>query len=427
MKRTKTYFLLLLAVFLLPAISLNAQTYFEDTVWTKKTDQASGFYQVKFSNNDSIIVGNGIEMTLFFDAISGEEIIRIPGNNEVFFLANDTKFIRADEPRTKYEIFDAQTYQVIDSLENDGVKSTGSIDVSSDEKYLITNIPNGFRIFDLETKKILRTRVFPDEPNLIYSVIDYAFFVCDDRNFVVHRVRTYEDPEHPGDERYYTTYGDYNLHDFTTLDSIDTFQNSRGMKRSNNCLYYTNATGDPTFGVEIYDFNTKQLMHKLPVNGPSLTGIEFSPDDKYVVTSNGPGQNSLIVWNVMTGEEQYKYTETSFSNFDISNDGKNLFFTVGRRIKMLVTRFGNTSTPEENDNTSLLYPNPTTGEVNINNVMLSGAKHPEIKVFDILGIEHPATAWHPSEEGNLKIDVSSLSPGVYFVRVGGNMYKFIKM
>jgi len=32
-----------------------------------------------------------------------------------------------------------------------------------------------------------------------------------------------------------------------------------------------------------------------------------------------------------------------------------------------------------------------------------------------------------SSEGNVRIDISSLSPGVYFVQVGDKMFKFVKM
>jgi len=87
------------------------------------------------------------------------------------------------------------------------------------------------------------------------------------------------------------------------------------------------------------------------------------------------------------------------------------------------------SAEEENITTTTLSPNPATDYIEINNVMLSETKHPvlNVKLYDVLGIEHPATSWHPSKEGNIRLDISRLSPGVYFVSVGGRMYKFVKM
>jgi hypothetical protein len=68
-------------------------------------------------------------------------------------------------------------------------------------------------------------------------------------------------------------------------------------------------------------------------------------------------------------------------------------------------------------------------------VILSEAKtavaaaqaNPVIKIYTVLGecvLTHSLT---PSEGGYIRIDVSALVPGVYFVRVGGQMYKFVKM
>jgi hypothetical protein len=62
--------------------------------------------------------------------------------------------------------------------------------------------------------------------------------------------------------------------------------------------------------------------------------------------------------------------------------------------------------------------------------MLGEAKHPviSVKVYDVLGVcvgTHPLA---PSQEGeSVRIDVSGLAAGVYFVRVGGKMYKFVKI
>jgi len=54
-----------------------------------------------------------------------------------------------------------------------------------------------------------------------------------------------------------------------------------------------------------------------------------------------------------------------------------------------------------------------------------------VKVYDVLGtvvLSSPAcSAGTPSEGGHIRLDVSGLVAGVYFVCVGGKMYKFVKM
>ncbi len=75
-------------------------------------------------------------------------------------------------------------------------------------------------------------------------------------------------------------------------------------------------------------------------------------------------------------------------------------------------------------------PNPATDYLEIKNVMLNEVKHPfhSVKVYDVSGnivLTHPLA---PSREGEtIRIDVSGLSAGVYFVRVGDKMYKFLKL
>jgi len=72
-------------------------------------------------------------------------------------------------------------------------------------------------------------------------------------------------------------------------------------------------------------------------------------------------------------------------------------------------------------NDIIISPNPAVDYVEVSGVL------GDVKVYDVLGIEHPATSWHPSEEGNVKINVSQFNPGVYFVRIGSYFAKFVKI
>ena len=77
-----------------------------------------------------------------------------------------------------------------------------------------------------------------------------------------------------------------------------------------------------------------------------------------------------------------------------------------------------------------ISPNPATDYIEIKQPS-EGFKPSEgsaIKIYNVLGIEHPVSfAATPLSEGNLRLDVSSLPAGVYFVRVGSRMLKFVKM
>ena len=70
---------------------------------------------------------------------------------------------------------------------------------------------------------------------------------------------------------------------------------------------------------------------------------------------------------------------------------------------------------------------------------------PVVRVFDVLGIEHPVSTMSflrkqespvntdeiPGQAGNdssiIRLDVSHLPPGVYFVQIGSRVQRFVKM
>ena len=83
-----------------------------------------------------------------------------------------------------------------------------------------------------------------------------------------------------------------------------------------------------------------------------------------------------------------------------------------------------------------ISPNPATDYIELSIPPLEQGEHHSamftgavvVKIYDVLGVEHPVSfAATPLSEGNLRLDVSSLPAGVYFVRVGGRMLKFVKL
>jgi hypothetical protein len=60
-----------------------------------------------------------------------------------------------------------------------------------------------------------------------------------------------------------------------------------------------------------------------------------------------------------------------------------------------------------------IYPNPTVGELRIENGEL---RIENVEVFDVYGRKQKAEN-RKQNEGSTVIDVSHLSPGIYFVRV----------
>lgn len=401
----------LLIVFMIIALPVLSQSD-DDKIWRVQTDQNLGFYMVKFSNNDSIIVGHGIYWDLFFDTYTGEELFRIYGNNEVFFLNNDNNFIRLNEDRINFEIFDTKSYQVIDSLENDGMPiDEEGYCVSKNGKYLIASIHRGFRIWDLETKQIHKTKIWQEDGILIDIDFRRIIFNCDNSRIIGQATKYYKNPDDP-DQTIYT--GCFELYDFETLDSLQCLGNANSFRLSNTCQYIAFKVGVKDIGVEIYRFPSMELIQRLPLNGNSLTGMEFSPDDKYLVTSP-----TITIWNVETGEKIYGYISGTANNIYISKSGQFITSSIGNYLYLWNTRWDTSFiNTYENKNIFILAPNPSFGISELE-FYQEYPDYLDISLTDITGatIKKIFSKQILSGDHKIDVDLQDQSSGVYFINV----------
>jgi len=75
------------------------------------------------------------------------------------------------------------------------------------------------------------------------------------------------------------------------------------------------------------------------------------------------------------------------------------------------------------DDNIIIFPNPASDYIEISGVV--GV----VKLFDVLGIEvstSPSATLYGDEGSKVRVDVSGLAPGVYFVKIGSLISKFIK-
>ena len=85
-----------------------------------------------------------------------------------------------------------------------------------------------------------------------------------------------------------------------------------------------------------------------------------------------------------------------------------------------------TGVKEDNNYTDIIYPNPTNDYLEI---LPSEGWQPsegsDILIFNILG-EKVLTVEQTSPSVQ-RIDISNLSPGIYFIKIGKKVEKFVKM
>ena len=186
----------------------------------------------------------------------------------------------------------------------------------------------------------------------------------------------------------------------------------------------------------MWDLETNTLLKTFAfdetLHDATVTNIQFSPNAGFLVAGGGVFRNySTKIYKIPTLVSIHTYKYGATDGIDITNDSSLIAIGYGTKLIILTAHWlpSEVSISQENIEQEL-YPNPTTEEVNINippsNKSGSGAM--SVKVYDVLGIEHPVSfADTPLSEGNLRLDVSSLPSGVYFVRVGGQVLKFVKL
>jgi len=391
-----------------------------DTIWTKQTDQTYGFWKLQFSDNDSLIAASGYDDVIFYETATGKEIIRIPGASEVVFINNGANFIKVNKGKTKLEIWDSKTLTQIDTLECMG-KPGGEHRLSKDGKYLLGvvkfGIISGFRIWDLNTKKIIKEKIFPIDASVVSIGIVKPDFVCNNNNIIAQFSKTVRTPGNPDHPKYYKTYSSFTIYDFNSLDSIDSFPNSTVFFLSPNCKYIAYAKSNQY--IEIYDFNTRELIHTFQLPVPfNLTGLKFSSDEKYLVTSSSDAVNGLNIWSCETGKLIYKYPNGTYRTIALSHNMKYIVFDTGGYFFLLYGRYDYVNVMDSPENTGTLYPNPTTGNYTLKFNQLA-SEITTIQITDLQGnIVKPIFSGF-IEQGikTYNISVNELPNGTYFVQV----------
>jgi len=195
------------------------------------------------------------------------------------------------------------------------------------------------------------------------------------------------------------------------------------LRKSNKFLKYSDSI---TFYINVIDNPEKPTISKSndTLYSSADNGNQWYLEDTLIVGAVGRSHFPLYVGNysVQVGKD------------DCLSEMSDKYYVDAVGIEEFIT-------------TTTITPNPAKNYIEINNVILSETKDPvlNVKVFDVLGAEvlntstsflrkqesHGSYDEIPNQVGNdiqsFRIDVSSLSPGVYFVSVGGKMYKFVKL
>ncbi|PQL94038.1 C10 family peptidase [Apibacter adventoris] len=140
-------------------------------------------------------------------------------------------------------------------------------------------------------------------------------------------------------------------------------------------------------------------------------------------STNGGTSNESITLNNLEPGTYYIYVYGYRGNFDI-NQCYNLKIQTTNAINKDVNIATYEPLNTENNTSVILYPNPVEDIINIKGIYSDKKEHTTLTIFDRNG--SIVKSFLTKVENVISINVSDLSPNVYYLSIKGKNYKFIK-
>ena len=171
--------------------------------------------------------------------------------------------------------------------------------------------------------------------------------------------------------------------------------------------------------INIYDLTTNSLYKRF-LDGDSTTStgtshLAFSRNDSFIVTSGGK-YLQIKTWNLHTGDliHAYESKYSAANSLDVSPDNTKII-VAGGLTTLLRARWIPVTSVDDKE-ALILFPNPASDFIEIKQ-----ATNQPVAIYSVLGIKLLESEYKD------KINVSWLPPGIYFVRLGDQVTKFVKL
>jgi hypothetical protein len=160
----------------------------------------------------------------------------------------------------------------------------------------------------------------------------------------------------------------------------------------------------------------------------NIFSITYPKNEKMIITGDNMGKISF--WNILTKSKCYEIDlKMDIKKIDLTHDEKGLLVLTGDGSLTMydVSNILLTDVKEENVISELsIFPNPATDYIEIQpSEGCQPSEGSEIQIFDMLGVAVLSVEQTPSSVQRL--DISNLPPGIYFIKIGNRVEKFVKM
>ncbi len=401
-----------------------------ELAWKKTLPNLVNIGAVKFSNDSKMLLCQvaDLDTMYLFDVESGSELkSNIPIMYQPTFSTND-EFLYGVKGQHiyKYSLLtekDESKFEPMDDPTNIPILNTI---MSRDQKYFLATTKTGFKVWDVETGKIIKSKEFDSDSakTKSYSQINIScdnseIFVYEDKKYLV-GMDSKGQPIYRYEERVYRL--DFNtlaikgyLHNWKTGDTSSVLAS---FMLSDDCeliaLKYAGSLENP---LRIYNFKTMELISSMAY----ATHLKFTSDNKYLVTASSQG-NYIAIWDIITGKQLNKRSGSSYNTLDVSGNNQYIASSIGWSLSLIKfsTSDINTNEPIE----EVIYPNPSTGMVNIEiNLPIHSVLTATISDLSgrFLGELYKKEA--REDKNTIQLNLQNYPNGTYFVTLNAVNYK----
>ena len=168
-------------------------------------------------------------------------------------------------------------------------------------------------------------------------------------------------------------------------------------------------------------YHTKSLSSQ-PIVWDSIPINTYLNNWKNYIPNSEAVNKDIIVSNWNDDNQAYLFTGKSFMSNGFSLSFKLNFVKL---VKESPTSVEENLVQNKDNKTINIYPNPATNYLDIQpSEGLQPSEGSDIQIFDMLGI--PVSAIHPMT-GSHRMNIENLAPGMYFIKIGNRVEKFVKI
>ncbi len=431
-----------------------------DLAWTKKVPYRYEFSMAKFSPNGKKIatglIGDEYDSTtkakvVIYDVSSGDSLMELLGHNGWGIWAmtwlNDSTLASGDDnnhygkKRTLriwnvntgenlHTFFDSDTlypwHDHVNKLVNLPGKNKLYVELFTDRRERINNYPPYEYIYWSDTVLVINTST--------YEIIKPLSF-SDSNSY--HNIGIVSGA--PDGSWYYISENGYSQLRNPDNDSLIFKSDSTNLwgfsQISLNGKYGINHISN---AVDIYNLENRSFVNFLKFD--SINNIDnclISPDSRYVAVTGYYEKEDY--WRTRFGyaeieNQSNQFFQDSISSelsFEASNDSLYVLCQDKYNLRIYTAPWSPKNTKVEDKNETrdylIISPNPAEDYIEISVGSRHAFTNTDIRIFNVFGEILKNLSPSLSEGEGVRIDLTGLPSGVYFVRVGGKVGKFVKL